>query len=296
MAPEQASGSMAGADPRSDIFSLGAILYHVLVGRAPYGGHSPVDVLVRAARCQYEHPRQAASHFVPDALCNVVVRAMQPDPADRYQTVDALREDVEAFMQGPMPLPVRTFPAGTVIVRQGDPADCAYIILRGRARVYKTVAARQVPIGELGPGTPFGEAGLFGTEPRVASVEALEPLVASVVTRDALEQELGQGSMLAPLVRQLAANFHTVDADLAAHRLDASTAQITRAALLYVARHGADAGGELRAVAWSPLREHLCRTFGCDPKEATFCVGSMPEAQLDVPRDVLHITMNHYGF
>jgi CRP-like cAMP-binding protein len=221
---------------------------------------------------------------------------MQRDPADRYQTVDALREDVEAFMQGPVPLPVRTFPAGTVIVRQGDAADCAYIILRGRARVYKTVAGRQIPIGELGPGTPFGEAGIFGTEPRVASVEAIEPLVASVVTRAALEQELDQGSMLAPLVRQLAANFHAVDADLAAHRLDVSTAQITRAALLYVARHGTDAGGELRAVAWSTLREHLCRKFGCDPREATFCVGSLPEATLDVPRDVLRIAMNYYGF
>jgi serine/threonine-protein kinase len=296
MAPEQASGSMSGADPRSDVFSLGAILYHTLVGRPPYQGATAVAVLIRAAQCEFDHPRQAASHYIPDVLCNVVARAMQRDPAARYQTVDALREDVEAFMQGPQPLPMRTFPAGTVIVRQGDAADCAYIILRGRARVYKTVAGRQVPIGELGPGTPFGEAGLFGTEPRVASVEAIEPLVASIVTRAALEQELDQGSMLAPLVRQLAANFHAVDADLAAHRLEAGTAQITRAALLYVAKHGADAGGGQRAVAWAPLREHLCRTFACDTREATMCVGSLPEAKLDVPRDVLRIAMNHYGF
>jgi serine/threonine-protein kinase len=296
MAPEQASGSMAGADPRNDVFSLGAILYHMLVGRPPYQGATAVAVLIRAAQCEFDHPRQAASHYVPDLLCNIVARAMQRDPAARYQTVDALREDVEAFMQGPIQLPIHTFPAGTVIVREGDAADCAYVILRGRARVYKTVAGRQVPIGELGPGTPFGEAGLFGTEPRVASVEAIEPLVASVVTRAALEQELDQGGMLAPLVRQLAANFHAVDADLAAHRLDAGTAKITRAALLYVARHGTDAGGEQRAVAWSPLREHLCRTFGCDTREATMCVGIMPEASLDVPSDVLSIAMSHYGF
>jgi serine/threonine-protein kinase len=296
MAPEQASGSMSGADPRNDVFSLGAILYHVLVGRPPYQGPSPVAVLIRAARCEFDHPRQAAGHYIPDVLCNIVVRAMQRDPAARYQTVDALREDVEAFMSGPPPLPMRTFAPGTVIVRQGDAADCAYIILRGRARVYKTLGGRQIPIGELGPGTPFGEAGLFGTEPRVASVEALEPLVASVVTRATLEQELDQGGMLAPLVRQLAANFHTVDADLAAHRLDAGTATITRAALLYVTRHGVDAGGEQKAVAWSPLREHLCRKFGCDNREATMCVGAMPEATLDVPSDVLRIAMNHYGY
>jgi serine/threonine-protein kinase len=295
MAPEQAGGSIGGADPRSDIFSLGAILYHVLVGRPPFQGDTPMMVLINAAKGEYEHPWLAARHYVPEVLCDVVVRAMQRDPAERYQTVDALREEVESFLRGPKPLPVRTFRAGEVIVRQGDVADCAYVILRGRARVYKTVAGRRVPITELGPGTPFGEAGLFGTEPRVASVEAIEQLDASVVTRETLEQELGQASMLAPLVRQLAANFHSVDAELAAHKLDAASAKITRATLLYVAAHGVDAGGAQRAVAWSPLREHLCRVFGCDTREATLCVGSMPEAKLDVPSDILRISMSHYG-
>ncbi|MGH7293568.1 MAG: serine/threonine protein kinase, partial [Polyangiaceae bacterium] len=295
MAPEQAVGSMGGADPRSDVFSLGAILYHLLVGRAPYQGDDAVGVLMQAARCDFVHPREAARHEVPDALCEVAVKARQRDPAARYPNVDALREDVEAFLRGPTPLPVRTFLAGSVIVREGEAADCAYVIVRGRARVFKTVAGRRVPIGELGPGTAFGEAGLFGTEPRVASVEAIDPLVAGLVTREALEQELGAGGMLAPLVRQLAANFHAVDAELSARRVDAVSAKIARATLLYVARHGADAGPAHRTVAWSPLREHLCRALGCDPREATLGVGSMPEAKLDVPRDVLRIAMNHYG-
>jgi eukaryotic-like serine/threonine-protein kinase len=295
MAPEQASGSIAGADPRSDVFSLGAILYHLLVGRAPYRGETALAVLLQAAQCEYEEPRLAAHHYVPDELCAVVSRAMQRSPAARYQTVDALREDVEAFLQGPTPSPVRTFPAGAVVVHEGDPADCAYVIVQGRARVYKTVAGRRVTIGELGPGRAFGEAGIFGSEPRIASVEALEPLVTSVVTRETLEEKLGQAGMLAPLVRQLASNFHAVDAELAARRLDAVAVKITRAALLYVAAHGTDAGGGQRAVAWSPLRDRLCRAFHCDPREATLCVGSMPEARLDVPRDALLVALDHYG-
>jgi CRP-like cAMP-binding protein len=250
---------------------------------------------MRAAKGEFEHPWLAARHEVPEPLCDVVVKAMQRDPAERYQTVDALREDVEAFMRGPKPLPTRSFEAGAVIVREGDAADCAYVIVRGRARVYKTVAGRQVTVAELGPGAPFGEAGLFGTAPRVASVEAIEPLVASVVTRKALEQELREGSMLAPLVKQLAANFHAVDAELAKRRLEASSVKIARAALLYVAKHGTDAGDSRKAVAWTPLRERLCRTFGCDPKEATLAVGSMPEAKLDVPSDTLRVAVDHYG-
>jgi len=294
MAPEQAAGSVRGADPRSDVFSLGAILYHLLVGRAPFEGETVVAVVVNAARCNYEHPHLAARHYVPDALCDIAVRAMQLDPAARYQTVDALREDVEAFLRGPTPSPVRTFPAGAVVVREGDAADCAYIIVRGRARVYKTVAGRQLPVGELGPGTAFGEAGIFGTEPRVASVEALEPLVVSVVTREALEEALGQSGMLAPLVRQLAANFHAVDAELSAKRLEGASVKIARATLLYVGRFGTDAGGGQRVVAWGPLRDRLCQTFGCDAREATLSVGSMPEAKLDVPSDALRIAMSHY--
>ena len=302
MAPEQAAGSRGGVDPRSDVFSLGAILYHLLVGRPPYEGETPLNVLIRAVECDYVAPRKAARHYVPDALSNAVLRAMSRNPADRHQTVDELREDVEAFMRGPTPSPVRTFPAGALIVREGDPADCAYVILSGLARVFKTVAGRPMFLRELGPGTAFGEAAIFaaggteGAEPRTASVEALEPLVATVVTREALEQELGQAGMLAPLVRQLAATFRQVDRDLVARRVDAVTVGVTRAALLHVATHGTDAGGGQRTVAWSPLRARLCEAFGCDPREATLCVGSMPEAKLDVPSDVLRITMNHYGF
>ena len=70
---------------------------------------------------------------------------------------------------------------------------------------------------------------------------------------------------------------------------------MARAALLYAAKHGRDAGLGVNAVAWSALRRHLCKAFGCGDAEATACVASMPEAALDVAGDVVRIAMNHYG-
>jgi CRP-like cAMP-binding protein len=251
--------------------------------------------LVKAAQCEYTPPQEAASHRVPDALAAIVKRAMSKEPADRHASVDELREEVEAFMRGPSELPAKSFAAGEVVVREGDAADCAYVILRGRARVYKTVAGRQVPIRELGPGAAFGEAAIFSAQPRSATVEATEALVAAVVTRDALEQELGQASALAPLVRQLAATFRAIDSDLTARRVDAATLGMARAALLFAANHGRDDGGGVKAVAWSALRLHLGKAFGCSDAEATACVAAMPEATLDPAGDVVRVAMEHYG-
>jgi len=295
MAPEQALGSVDGIDARTDVFALGAILYHLVVGKAPYDAPTAIAILMKAALCEYAPPQAVAPHRVPDALAAVVMRAMSKDPADRYQSVDELREEIETFMRGPSELPVRSFAAGEVIVREGDAADCAYVIVRGRARVYKTVAGRQVAIRELGPGAAFGEAAIFSAHPRSATVEATEPLVATVVTRDTLEQELGQASMVAPLVRQLASTFRAIDEDLTLRRADSTTLGMARAALLYAAKHGRDAGLGVNAVAWSALRRHLCKAFGCGDAEATACVASMPEAALDVAGDVVRIAMNHYG-
>ncbi len=236
MAPEQATGRNADVDARTDVFALGAILYRILVGRPPFDGPTPLVTLTRAALGQYEPPMQAAPHPVPEVLCEIAARAMQVDPALRYPSVDAFCEEVESFMRAPTHLPLRRFAPGEIIVREGDQADCAFILVRGRARVYKNVAGRSEVLRELGPGSAFGEASVFTAQARTASVQAIEPVTAMVVTRGSLEQELERSSTLAPLVRQLATTFRDVDRQLTAYRSGAIA--IAHATLLYVAMHG----------------------------------------------------------
>ncbi len=92
MAPEQAAGHLDVLDVRTDVYGLGAVLYTLLVGRPPFEG--PTEEVLDAVREGRAAPLRAG---VPRELGAVVRTAMALRPDDRYPSVDALREDVEAF-------------------------------------------------------------------------------------------------------------------------------------------------------------------------------------------------------
>jgi Protein kinase domain len=88
-APEQAAG---GADHRTDIYSLGATLYCMLAGKAPYSGGSVWDVLQRHQTAQFP---MAPLADLPDAVTNPIRRCMEKDPRDRYQSASELAGALE---------------------------------------------------------------------------------------------------------------------------------------------------------------------------------------------------------
>jgi serine/threonine protein kinase len=92
MAPEQVLEGRV--DARSDLFSLGAVLYEALTGTKAFGQGSFSEILMRLA---YDHPAPPSSLVfdVPQAVDTIVARAMTKSPADRYASADALVEDIE---------------------------------------------------------------------------------------------------------------------------------------------------------------------------------------------------------
>jgi serine/threonine-protein kinase len=88
MSPEQAGGS-AGGDPRTDVYSLGAVAYYVLTGRPPFMGDGPVDVMDAHVR---EEPAPVSQHNpdVPGDLERVIHRCLAKDAADRFQDMSEL--------------------------------------------------------------------------------------------------------------------------------------------------------------------------------------------------------------
>lgn len=216
MSPEQAQGRWDDFDHRTDVFSLGAVLYHVLTGRAPFAGESVQAALLHAATNQYDPPQLAAAHLIPPELVRIVERCLRAAPDERYQGVIELKKDLERFLRGGLHFPARTFPAGTRIVVEGQPGDTAYIIVTGHCRVLKELDGGVREVAVLGPGAVFGEAALLSARPRTATVEALEEVSALVVTREVLQESLGHGSWLGAIAIALAERFRDVDEQLTA--------------------------------------------------------------------------------
>ncbi|MCB9878156.1 MAG: protein kinase [Planctomycetes bacterium] len=95
MAPEQAAGARLAA-PAVDVYSVGAILYHLLAGAAPYAGAKNADAVLAALR---ERPPVPLPDDVPVELRAIQERAMARAPAERYPTMLALADDLRAFLE-----------------------------------------------------------------------------------------------------------------------------------------------------------------------------------------------------
>jgi serine/threonine-protein kinase len=213
MAPEQAWGKTEEIDARTDVFALGGILYHMLTGQAPYHGTKHALAVEMARAVLVPHPSEVAPPGVAlsPALCTIAMKALAGDRADRYQNVEALKRDVERAQRGGLSLGTRTFRAGTVILREGDPPDAAYIVTRGRCEAYRGEGPERRVLREMGAGDVFGEMALLSARPRSASVVAIEDVTAIVVTQEALAREVHSESWLLPLLKTLVDRFRELE-------------------------------------------------------------------------------------
>jgi eukaryotic-like serine/threonine-protein kinase len=212
MAPEQAWGRDDEIDERTDVFGIGALLYEMMTLRPPFAGSELNDVLEAARRSVVVAPDVVAAESGPPArLCEIIMRALAPDREDRYQTVEALREDLESFLRSGGWFVARRFPRGTVMLREGDEGDGAYIVSQGMCEVYRSVGDRTEILRVVGPGGVVGEVGLFTGARRVASVRAVTDVTALVVTPDALERELGRASWMRAFVEAAVVRFIELD-------------------------------------------------------------------------------------
>jgi serine/threonine protein kinase len=99
MAPEQARGLTNTIGPAIDIFSLGAILYEALTGRPPFQGATVMDTMQKLINERARPPRRVRPDLPVD-LERIVMKCLEKDPADRYQTAIELADDLRRFLSG----------------------------------------------------------------------------------------------------------------------------------------------------------------------------------------------------
>ena len=110
MAPEQAEGRSKECDARTDVYGLGALLYHMAAGRAPFAGDSHVAVMNQVMKDEPVSVR-LLNPTVPRDLETICAKAMSKDAPRRYQTAQAMAEDVQRFLDGK---PVLARPVGAL--------------------------------------------------------------------------------------------------------------------------------------------------------------------------------------
>src|SRR5215831_11707885 len=97
LSPEQAQGRQV--DQRSDLYSLGIVLYELLTGKTPFDGETPVEIAMKHLSNTPSPPSKLRPD-VPPELDMVVMRALSKNPDDRYQSADEMEGDLDRVARG----------------------------------------------------------------------------------------------------------------------------------------------------------------------------------------------------
>ena len=98
MSPEQAAGRRGTITTATDVYGLGAVLYALLAGKAPFGGDSVLDIL-QAVKERLPEPPTQFNAKVPRNLETICLKCLEKDPRRRYPTAQALADDLKSWLE-----------------------------------------------------------------------------------------------------------------------------------------------------------------------------------------------------
>jgi len=138
LSPEQARG--AAVDQRSDLYSVGVVLYEMLAGTVPFTGETPVEIAMRHLSDTPQPPSTKRPEVSPD-LDMIVLRALAKNPDDRFQTAEEMDAELERVAAG-----------GAVTA---ETADAATAVLSGTALAMAPTAISRAPTAVTAPQPPY---------------------------------------------------------------------------------------------------------------------------------------------
>ena len=166
--PEQAQG--AQPDPRSDLYSLGIVMYEMVAGRPPFSGENPVSIAYKQVH-DAPQPLVQIVADIPRSYEAIVAKLLAKDPAMRYPTAGALRDDLRRFRSDE---PVQALVAAANAQGRGVTDPAAVALAAGMAAGATTLNPTTAPT-TTGPMMPPRAAGV----PSTGMIEAGYPTGAS---------------------------------------------------------------------------------------------------------------------
>ena len=214
LSPEQARGGEV--DPRSDLYSLGIVLYELLTGKTPFDGETPVEIAMKHLSAAPAPPSKLRPDIPPE-LDMVVMRALAKNPDDRYQSADEMEGDLDRVARGAR-VSATTVDTATQVLRR--PATTAAAAATAATMIAPPPAAAAVPPAVVDE-EEFDEHG-EGDRPLWPWLVAIGFVIAAIVagffvwhelssSTPQVAVELYQGQPQAQAVQQIkAANLHPV--------------------------------------------------------------------------------------
>ncbi|MCM8536137.1 MAG: serine/threonine-protein kinase [Lentisphaeraceae bacterium] len=191
LSPEQAEGDIKNVDPQTDIFLLGATLYHMLTLIPPYSSKNMVEIICKAESGDFIHPNEiSGGNRIPEAIVNLILKAMSVDKAKRFKTVDEMIQKLSDYIEARNVSDVRTYQKNDLLIHDNDLEDDTFIIISGRVEISRVIDGKSTVLEVLEHGAVFGELAALTHSLRTATARALEETKVMVISKQLMFDEI----------------------------------------------------------------------------------------------------------